>query len=87
MYEAALKNLITTQCDGSLENIELKLGNKSEIVNLKIPVMYIIGDNLGGDSICGRNIHYGLTDRRISRMCDAGPDELKKRALEPVRDL
>ena len=49
--------------------------------------MYIIGDNLGGDSICGRNIHYGLTARRISRMHDVGPDELKNCALEPARDL
>ena len=87
LYEAALKNLKTTQGDGSLDNIELKLGNKSKIVNLKIPVMYIIGDNQGGDSICGRNIHYGLTARQISRMYDAGPDELKNSALEPVTDL
>ena len=78
MYEAALKNLKTTQGDGSLDNIELKLGNKSKAINLKIPVMYIISENQGGDSICGRNIHYGLTARQISRMCDAGPDELKK---------
>ena len=84
LYEAALKNLKTTQSDGSLDNIELKLGNKSKFANLKIPVMYIIGDNQGGDSICERNINYGLTARQISRMCDVGPDELKKSALEPV---
>ena len=45
LYEAALNNLKQTQTDGSLNNIELKLGNKSKMVNLKIPLMYIIGDN------------------------------------------
>ena len=35
--------------------------------------MYIIGDIQGGDSICGRHIHYGITAKRISRMCNAGP--------------
>ena len=59
-----------------LNNVKLQLGKKSKIVNLKIPVMYIIGDNQGGDGICGRHIHYGKTARQISRTCDAGPEQL-----------
>ena len=38
--------------------------------------MFIIGDNQGGDGICGRTLHYGTGSKRISRMCNAGPDEL-----------
>ena len=66
LYEATLSNLKETQRNGLLNNIELKLGNKSKVVNLKIPIMYIIGDIQGGDSICGRHIHYRITSRRIS---------------------
>ena len=59
-----------------LQNTRLQLGNETKFVNLKIPVMFIIGDNQGGDAICGRHIHYGKTARRISQTCDAGPSHL-----------
>ncbi len=39
-----------------------------------IPLAFIIGDNQGGDNISGRTCHYGITARRISRSCDATPD-------------
>ena len=53
LYEVALFDLKLTKSNGSLDNIELQLGGKVKTINLKIPVMYIIGDNQGGDSICG----------------------------------
>ena len=53
LYEAAQFDLKQTQSNGSLDNIELKLGDKVKTVNSKIPVMYIIGDNQGNDSSCG----------------------------------
>ena len=76
LYGAAIKDLIRTQSDGSLNNIEFHLGSKHKTVNLKIPLMFIIGDIQGGDGICGRAQYYGKTARRISRMCDAGPEQL-----------
>ena len=76
LYSAALYNLRVAQSPGYLDQIELQLGSTSKIVNLKVPVMFIIGDNQGGDTLCGRHIHYGITARRISRMCDAGPSQL-----------
>jgi hypothetical protein len=39
-----------------------------------IPLAFIIGDNQGGDNILGRTCHYGITAWRISRSCDATPD-------------
>lgn len=76
LYQAALSSLIEAQKPGVLNGVKLQLGRKSKIVNLKIPVMFIIGDNQGGDSICGRIVHYGKTARRISRTCDARPKQL-----------
>jgi len=53
LYNAALYNLKLAQGKGALNNVELKLGSKTKKVNLKIPLMFIIGDNQGGDTICG----------------------------------
>src|SRR5687768_5677352 len=61
-----------------MNNIELHLGNKTEIINLKIPLMFIIGNSQGGDAICGRHMYYGKTAQHISRMCDAIPKHLAK---------
>ena len=76
LYSAALYKLKTAQSPGHLDGMELKLGSASKIVNLKIPVMFIIGDIQGGNTICGCHVHYGQKARRISRMCDAGPKQL-----------
>lgn len=76
LYSAALHKLKIAQLSGYLNNVELKLGSKCKIVNLKIPIMYIIGDNQGGNSICGQIVNYGKHQRRISRMCNAGPNLL-----------
>ena len=76
LYKAALSNLVRAQKSSELHGINLQLGNKSKMVNMKIPIMFIIGDNQGGDAITGRPIHYGLSAKRISRTCDAGVNEL-----------
>ena len=57
-----------------MNDIYLQLGEKAKHVNLKIPLAFIIGDNQGGDQIAGRTCHYGLSAKRISRTCDATPD-------------
>ena len=63
LYSAALYKLKLAQSPGYLDNVELKLGSKSKFVNLKIPIMYIIGDNQGGDTIYGRIVNYGKWQR------------------------
>ncbi len=70
----ALKSFIAAQQPGALDNSYLVLGDRAKYVNLMIPLAFIIGDNQGGDNISGRTCHYGITARRISRSCDATPD-------------
>ena len=53
LYLAALYHLKLAQSPGYLEGVELQLGSKIKKVNLKIPVMFIIGDIKGGDTLCG----------------------------------
>lgn len=76
LYNAALNSLKEVQNGKGVTNITLQLGKKQKYVSLKIPLMFIIGDNQGGDTICGQSIYYGKGALRISRMCNAGPDEI-----------
>ena len=59
LYKAALSGLVEAQKPDALNDVPLQLGNKLKNVNIKIPIMYIIGDNQGGDTICGRKVYYG----------------------------
>lgn len=74
LYKAAISNLVDAQKPGALSRVRLQLGNMEKQVNLKIPIMFIIGDNQGGDTICGQIVHYGKTARRICRTCNAKPN-------------
>ena len=74
LYSVAIKSFIDAQKTGGLDNVYLVLGNKAKYVTLRIPLPFIIGDNQGGDNICGRTCFYGITAKRISRCCDATPE-------------
>ena len=56
---------------GALDNVPLTLGSKTKMVNLKVPLAFIIGDIQGGDGICGRSAYYGENACCICCMCDA----------------
>ncbi len=74
LFNAGIQSFIEAQQPEALNNIYLQLGDKAKYVNLKIPLAFIIGDNQGGDQIAGRICHYGLHAKRISRTCDATPE-------------
>jgi hypothetical protein len=73
LFNAGLKSFIEAQQSDVLRGIYVQLGDKAKRVNLKIPLAFIIGDNMGGDQISGRRVSYGLWAKRISRTCDATP--------------
>ena len=57
-YETVLQSFIEAQKDGALDGVPLTLGNKTKMVNFKVPLAFIIGDIQGGDNICGRSNYY-----------------------------
>ena len=61
LYKAALSSLVDAQKPGALDDIWIQLGNQEKIVNLKIPIMFIIGDNQGSDAISNWIIYYWKT--------------------------
>jgi hypothetical protein len=76
LYQAALSNLVKAQTSDDLSRILLKLGNVCKVVNLKRPVMFVIGDMQGGNTIAGRPPYYGKNAKRVSRSCDASFNQL-----------
>ena len=56
-----------------MDGVFFKLGLKKKMVNLQIPLAFVIGDIQGGDYICGRPPVSTQLVHWISRTCDATP--------------
>ena len=52
VFRTLLESFIEAQNEGLLDNVTVTLGGQQRIVNLRIPVVFIIGDMQGGDKIC-----------------------------------
>ncbi len=72
-FKAVLQSFLEAQQPIALLDVPITLGNKTKIVNLKVPLAFIIGDIQGGDNICGRSAYYKDDAKRICHMCDATP--------------
>lgn len=73
LFETVLQSFKEAQKLGALDDVELTLGNKTKMVNLKVPLAFIIGDIQGGDGICGRSAYYKEDTSCICHMCDITP--------------
>ena len=88
MCNILLKELIAAQVPGALDNVVLSLGPYEKLVNLKIPVAFIIGDAQGGDFICSRSLTYnGMIAERACRTCDVGRDSMGLAELNMCRRI
>ena len=77
MCNILLEEVIEAQAPGALDGVLLRLGPYEKLVNLKIPVAFIIGDAQGGDYICSRSLNYnGETGKRSCCTCDVGPKSM-----------
>ena len=81
LFKTVLESFVHAQRPNALDDIELTLGKQTKIVNLKVPLAFIIGDIQGGDGIVGRPCYYGNDARRICRMCDASYKVYESRAV------
>ena len=75
IFKTILASLIKAQQAGALDNIPVTFGNVTKHVNLKVPVMFIIGDMQGGDKICCTSCHYSNTMNRLCRKCNVRGDQ------------
>jgi hypothetical protein len=70
IFRTLLETLIEAQNSGLLDNIPLTFGNQRKIVNIKIAVIFIIGDMQGGDKICCTAASYSNKMSRLCRKCN-----------------
>ena len=70
IFKTILASLIEAQKPGALDNIPIRFGNVTKVVDLKVPVLFIIGDMQGGDKICTTACHYSNKMNRLCRKCN-----------------
>ena len=94
IIKAIINSFIKCQRDTSLHNITLALGPFTKLVNLKVPLAFIIGDMVGGDKLCSCSPSYQTTLCRICLKCNIyGKDtgdplvECQKINMSKVKEL
>jgi hypothetical protein len=75
IFKTILASLIEAQQSGALHNIPLQFGGITKKVNLKVPVIFIIGDLQGGDKICCTTCAYSNKMKRLCRKCNVRGDQ------------
>jgi hypothetical protein len=75
IFKTLLASMIEAQEDGALDDIPISFGGITKMVNLKVPVIFIIGDMQGGDKICCTTCHYSNKLHRLCRKCNVRGDE------------
>ena len=73
---AVLESMVQAQSLKRLNNLKLELGPFQRLCNLKVPVMFIIGDMQGGDKLCGSYATYSNTANRPCRKCNVKGKDL-----------
>ena len=77
VFKTVLQSFHDAQQGTSLHNIHLSLGKvKQKVVNLKVPLFFIIGDMKGGDQMCCTSISYSVSLTRPCRKCNVKGSEL-----------
>ena len=77
VFKAVLESFRDAQRGTTLNNISLTLGKTNkEVVNLKVPLFFIIGDMQGGDKMCCTSASYSSKINRPCRKCNVEGKDL-----------
>jgi hypothetical protein len=75
IFKTILATAIEAQQSGALDDIPLIFGNDTKLANLKVPVIFIIGDMQGGCKICCTIYPYSKQLHRLCGKCNVRGDE------------
>jgi hypothetical protein len=70
---------------GVLANSGIRLGKVKKVVNLYVPLQFIIGDVEGGDQLCSRQSYRGMACNRLCRTCDVSTANCAKTDIQCTR--
>jgi hypothetical protein len=69
-----LESFKAAQMPGAMANSSVQLGTVKKVVNLYVPLQFIIGDVEGGDQLCSRWTYRGIECNRLCRTCDVSTE-------------
>jgi hypothetical protein len=75
IFKTILATLIEAQQSRALDDIPLLFEDETKRVNLKVPVIFIIGDMHGGDKICCTTCHYSTKLHSSCCKCNVRGDK------------
>jgi hypothetical protein len=75
IFKTILAMLINAQEAGALGDILLLLGDETRMVNLKDPVIFLIGDLQGRDKMCCTTCHFLNKLHRLCHQCNVRGDQ------------
>jgi hypothetical protein len=75
IFKTLLASIIEAQESGALDDIPITFGGVTKIANLKVPVIFIIGDMQGGDTICCTTYHHSNKLHHLCRKCNVRGDK------------
>ena len=70
ILDSILQSFKAAQLPGALSNSRIRLGRFEKVVDLYVPLQFIIGDVEGGDQLCSRQSYRGKQCPRICRTCN-----------------
>jgi hypothetical protein len=85
ILDAILQSFKDAQRPGALRNSSVRLGKHKKIVNLYVPLQFIIGDVEGGDQLCSRYSYRGIASPRLCRTCDVSTENCGRTDIECKR--
>jgi hypothetical protein len=68
-----------------LANSGIRLGKVKKVVNLYVPLQFIIGDVEGGDQLCSRQSYRGMACNRLCRTCDVSTANCARTDIQCTR--
>jgi len=75
ILDSILRSYKYAQGPGVLDGITLKLGKLRKVVNLYVPLQFIIGDVEGGDQLCGRYMYRRKDCNHLCHTCDVSTED------------
>jgi hypothetical protein len=85
MLDCILESFKAAQLPGALSNTKIRLGREEKVVNLYVPLQFIIGDVEGGDQLCSRWSYRLTTCRRMCRTCNVSTLNCNKTTIRCKR--
>ena len=85
ILDCILESFKAAQVPGALNNSLVRLGKESKVVNLYVPLQYIIGDVEGGDDLCSRQRYRGKACPRLCRTCDIPTEDCARTDIDCTR--